>query len=226
LGALCVTGDEFFDRVATEWPTANARKHALTLCRQILSQPGLQHRGRVVAERRAPLFPSLPLAPDVCATPQDDILAPETDQFRDAQTRLDRDGQEGPVATADPRRQIGSSEDGRDLRAVEKRDGLALVPFARHREDLLAQQGVRRFGERNIPKERVNRGQTRIAGPTAVAAPLLEVLEKPPDERGCEILRFQQGGGLAQLVGGEAQKQPKRIAIAGDRMWARLPLSE
>ena len=95
MGALCVTGDEFFDRVATEWPTANARKHALTLCRQILSQPGLQHRGRVVAERRAPLFPSLPLAPDVCATPQDDILAPETDQFRDAQTRLDRDGQEG-----------------------------------------------------------------------------------------------------------------------------------
>jgi len=30
LGALCVTGDEFFDRIATERPTANARKHALT----------------------------------------------------------------------------------------------------------------------------------------------------------------------------------------------------
>src|SRR5438445_740218 len=99
LGALCVTGDEFFDRVATEWPTANARKHALTLCRQILSQPGLQHRGRVVAERRAPLFPSLPLAPDVCATPQDDILAPETDQFRDAQTRLDRDSRRSYVGS-------------------------------------------------------------------------------------------------------------------------------
>ena len=85
---------------------------------------------------------------------------------------------------------------------------------------------VRRFGERDIPKERVNRGQPRIAGPTGVAAPLLQVLEKPPDERGREILRVQPGGGLAQLVGREAQEQPKRIAIAGDRMRARLPLSE
>jgi len=54
----------------------------------------------------------------------------------------------------------------------------------------------------------------------------LETLEKLPDERGREILHLQQGGGLAQLVGGEAQEQPKSIAIAGDRMWARLPLSE
>ena len=122
LGALFVTGDEFFDRVATARPTANARKHALTLRRQILSQPGLQNGGRVAAERGATLFPPLALAPDVCATAQDDVRTPETDQFRDAQTRLDRDGQEGPVATADPRRQIRSGEDGCDLRAVEKRD--------------------------------------------------------------------------------------------------------
>jgi len=52
------------------------------------------------------------------------------------------------------------------------------------------------------------------------------MLEKPPDERGREILRLQPGGGLAQLVGGEAQEQPKGIAIAGDRIRARLPLSE
>src|SRR6266852_4347848 len=74
LGALCVTGDEFFDCIATERPTANARKHALTLRRQILSQPSLQNGGRVAAERGATLFPSLPFASDVCATPQDDVL--------------------------------------------------------------------------------------------------------------------------------------------------------
>ena len=82
MGALHVTGNEFFDRIATERPTANARKHARTLRRQILSQPGLEHGGRVAAERGATLFPSLPLAPDVCATAYHHVLAPETDQFR------------------------------------------------------------------------------------------------------------------------------------------------
>jgi len=52
----------------------------------------------------------------------------------------------------------------------------------------------------------VNRGQTRIAGSTTVAAPLLKVFEKPPDERGLDILRFQHRGRLAQLVGGEAEE--------------------
>src|SRR5467141_1231254 len=70
LGAPCVTGDEFFDRIATERPTANARKHALTLRRQIVSQPGLQHGGCLAAKWRATLFPSLSLASDMCATPQ------------------------------------------------------------------------------------------------------------------------------------------------------------
>lgn len=226
LRALRVARDEFFDRVATERLTAKARKHAITLRGQIPSQPGLQDGGRVAAERGAALFPSLALAPHVRPTAQDDVRTPEADQFRDAQTRLDGDGQQGPVATADPRREIGGGEDGRDLRGVEKRDGLTLVAFAGHREDLLTQQGVRRFGERDVAKERVNRGQTRIAGSTTVAAPLLEVLEKPPDERGLDLLRFQHRGRLAQLVGGEAEEQTKRVAVAGDRMRARLPLSE
>ena len=93
MGALRVARDEFFDRIATERPTANARKHARTLRVQIPSQPGLQDSGRVAAERGAALFPPLALAPDVRATTQDDVLAPEADQLRDAQTGLDGDGQ-------------------------------------------------------------------------------------------------------------------------------------
>jgi hypothetical protein len=37
LRALHVTGDEFLDRIATERPTANAWKHAVTLRGQIPS---------------------------------------------------------------------------------------------------------------------------------------------------------------------------------------------
>jgi hypothetical protein len=72
----------------------------------------------------------------------------------------------------------------------------------------------------------MHRGQTRIAGPSTVATPLLKVFEKPPDECGREILRLQCGGRCAELVGGVAEEQPERVAIAGDRMRARLPLSE
>jgi hypothetical protein len=154
----------------------------------------------------------------VSTTAHHDVLASEPDQFRHAQTGLDSDGQQGPIAAADPRRQVGRGEDGRDLRRVEERNGFALVAFAGHREDLLAQQRMGRLSHRDIPKERMNRGQTRIAGPTAVAALLLQVLEKSPDERGREILCVQPRRGLAQLVGRKPEEQSKRIAIPGDRM--------
>jgi hypothetical protein len=139
---------------------------------------------------------------------------------------LDSHGEERSIATPDPRRPIGRGEDGRDLRRVEKRNRFALVPLAGHREDLLAQQSMGRFSDRDIPKERVNRSQARVAGPTAIAALLLQVLEKSPDERGLEILGRQRRRGLAQLVGRKPDEQSKRIAVTGDRMGAGLPLSQ
>jgi hypothetical protein len=100
----------------------------------------VQDGSRVAAEWRAPLFPPLSVAPHVSTTAHHDVLASEPDQFRHVQTGLDGDGQQGPIAAADPRRQVGRGEDGRDLRRVEERNGFALVAFAGHREDLLAQQ--------------------------------------------------------------------------------------
>jgi hypothetical protein len=47
------------------------------------------------------------------------------------------------------------------------------VAFAWHRENLLAQQRMRRFGDGDIPKERVNRGEARVPGATAIATLLL-----------------------------------------------------
>jgi hypothetical protein len=85
---------------------------------------------------------------------------------------------------------------------------------------------MRRFSHRDIPKERVNRGQARVPGPTAVAALLLQVLEKSPDERGLEILRGQRRRRFAQLVGRKPEEQSKRIAVPGDGMGAGLPLSQ
>jgi hypothetical protein len=184
LCTLRIPGHEFFDRIATQRATANARKHARGLAGQIVFEPAVQDGGRVTAEWRAPLFSSFSVAPDVRTRAHHDMLAAEPNQFRHAQTRLDGDGQQGPIATADPRRHIRRGEDGRDFRGVEKRDGSALVAFAGHRKNLLAEPRMRRFGDGDVPKERVNRGEARVPGATAIAALLLQMLEKPPDEGG------------------------------------------
>jgi predicted lysophospholipase L1 biosynthesis ABC-type transport system permease subunit len=90
LRPLCVTGHEFFDRIATERATANARKHADTLSGQVPSEPAVQDGSRVAAEWCASLFPPLSVAPHVSPTAHHDVLASEPDQFRHAQTGLDR----------------------------------------------------------------------------------------------------------------------------------------
>jgi hypothetical protein len=162
----------------------------------------------------------------VSPTAHHDVLAPEPYQFRHAQTGLDGHGEERPIATPDPRRQIGSREDGPDLERVKECDRFALMAFAGHGENLLAQPRMRWFGHRDIPKERVNRCQACVPGPTAVAALLLQVLKKSPDERGLEVVGVQRRRGLVQLVGGKAEEESKRIAIPGDRMGTGLPLSQ
>ena len=224
--ALRIPGHEFFDRIATERATANARKHAGGFAGQIVFQPAVEDGGRVPSERRAPLFPSFSVAADVRTRAHHDVLATEPDQFGHAQTRLEADSEQGAIATADPCRQIRRSEDGRDFRGVEKRNGSALVTFAGHREDLLAEQRMRRFRDGDVAKERMNRGEPRVPGATTVAALLLQMLEKSPDERGVQILRAQGRWGLAQVVGRKPEEQAKCVAIAGNRVRARLPLAE
>jgi hypothetical protein len=226
LRAVGIPGDKFFDGIATERATAHARKYAGTVRGQIPSQPAVQDGRRVAAERRAPLLPAFSVAPDVRTGPHHDVLAPKPNQFRHTQTGLDVDSQQGVITTANPRRPIRRSQHRRDLRFIEEGNRSALMALAGHCEDLLAQQRMRRFRHGDISKKRVNGGQARVPGPTAVAALLLQMLEESPDERGLEIVRLHGRRSLAELVGRKSEEQSKRIAIPGDRMGAGLPLSQ
>jgi hypothetical protein len=69
-----MAGHQFFDRIATQWRTADARKHAVALRTQIMPKPRLDDRDRVPSERRAPLLAALALAPHVRAAAHDDVL--------------------------------------------------------------------------------------------------------------------------------------------------------
>jgi hypothetical protein len=151
-------------------------------------------------------FRPFAVAPDVRPHAHDDVRAPKPDQFRYTQTGLNADGQQSAITTAHPGRQIGRSQHRRDLCFIEECNGCALMPLAGHREDLLAQRRMRRFRHGDIPKEGVNRRQARVPGPSAVAAVLLQMLEKSSDERRAEILRAHGRRSLAQLIGRKSEE--------------------
>ncbi len=75
--------------------------------------------------------------------------------------------------------------------------------------------GVAQPGE---AEQRVDRSQARVAGPGAVAAVVLEVIEELCDQRRVEILDLQLARRLAGVLPGEAEQQPEGVAVCGDRV--------
>lgn len=78
--------------------------------------------------------------------------------------------------------------------------------------------------ERDVLGEGVDRGEPGIARPVAVAADVLEMVEKIADEGGREILEGQCRWSAPHPLGREPQQQTKRIAIPGNRVRTGLTL--
>jgi hypothetical protein len=74
--------------------------------------------------------------------------------------------------------------------------------------------------------EGVDRAEARVARPDAVASVLFEMLEERADQRRVEIVEVQ----LERLLGGlpvrEAEQQPERVAVGGDRLRACVALGD
>ena len=82
--------------------------------------------------------------------------------------------------------------------------------------------GVLGVAQRGVPVERVDRRQPGVAGAGAVAAVVLEVVEERADQRRVEVGEVESAGLLAGLLWREAQQQPERVAVGGDRARARV----
>jgi hypothetical protein len=80
--------------------------------------------------------------------------------------------------------------------------------------------------ERGEAVERVDRPQPRVAGPGTVAAVLFEVGEERADQRRVEIAEVQLEWLLAGLLVREAEQQPERVAVGGDRLRAGVALGD
>ena len=75
--------------------------------------------------------------------------------------------------------------------------------------------------ERGETVERVDRAEAGVAGAGTVAAVAFEVGEERADQRCVEVVDVQLERLLAGLVVREAQQQPERVAVGGDRLRAR-----
>src|SRR3954452_9984508 len=81
-GASLVAGDQSLDGIPAQRPAAAAREGRRRRLGGALAEPLRQDRDRRLAERSEPLFPPLTLAADVGPGAQDDVVAPQADEFR------------------------------------------------------------------------------------------------------------------------------------------------
>jgi hypothetical protein len=73
-------------------------------------------------------------------------------------------------------------------------------------------------------KERVDRGQPRVAGADAVAAFAFEMCEERGDLVCIEVFQPELGWLFAGLFVQEPEQQPEAVAIGGDRVRTGAPL--
>ena len=128
------------------------------------------------------MFSSFPFATHVSSPAQDDVLALQTDEFRDPQARLDRDQQDDLVPPSDPGGRIRGRNQCVDLLTREIFDQLSLVPFARNRQYPATQVCVAWFLERYIAEEGMDGCQAGIPRPDAVGTLRFKVVEELADE--------------------------------------------
>src|SRR3989442_2743542 len=81
-----------------------------------------------------------------------------------------------------------------------------------------------RLVQRDVLRERMDRGEPCIPGPIAIAPDALEMVEKVADKRRREILKRQRRGRATQPLGREPQEEPERVTVARHRVGAGLSL--
>jgi len=162
----------------------------------------------------------------VGSPPQHNILAVQPNQLGNPQTGLDRDQDQGSIATPYPGGSMGNREQGIHLLAVEKLDRSPYVTLIGHRQDPLAMQGMRGLFQSHVAEERVDGCQAHVPCASAVFASAFQLIEEETHEGSIEVFDAELGGTFVEPFVGELQKQAKAIAISRYGMGARLTLAK
>ena len=140
--------------------------------------------------------------------------------FGDPHAGLDRCQQQRVVAPSEPGGPVRGSEQRFDLVEVEVVDAVLLMAFERDRDHASDRLKVLGVPQCHVPVERVDRRQPGVPGPGAVASVVFEVGEERADQRRVEIVEVQLEWLFAGLLVREAQQQPERVAVGGNRLRA------
>ena len=129
-----------------------------------LGEPRPQGCGHRLGERRDSLLAPLPETVDVRTAGEMQVHAPQAGEFRDAQSRLDREREERVIAAAGPRGAVGRGEQGVDFDIGEEGHEPARAALRRDREH--AGNNGRLLGmlQRGVAEQGVNGRQPRVAG--------------------------------------------------------------
>jgi hypothetical protein len=155
-----------------------------------------------------------------------DLAAGQRGQLRQAQAGVHRQGQQGVVASSGPGGLVGGVQQRVGLGLGEVGDEGLVVAFGRDRQHPLDDGGILGVVQGGEAEQGVDRGQAGVAGPHAVAALALEVVQERADQPGVQVGDLQAGGRLAGALGGEAQQQLAGVAVGGDGVGAGLALAD
>jgi hypothetical protein len=227
LGGGDVFVDEAFDCIATQRPTPGAREHRVPWVNSgLFTQPGIEHTGHIAAERSAARFAPLAAATNVRCGAYHHVLASQGNQFGHAEPSLDGEKQERAVSPTNPTAGVGSGKKRLGLLTRKEFHWTPLESLARNGEDPLTEQGMRRLRQRDVLEKAVNGGQARIAGTSTVLAFFFKVFEELRHESCVDILDGEAGRRLVKAHRREAQQEPEGVAVGGDGVGARLPLTD
>ena len=220
------SGEPALERVAAELAAVLCREQRVLGLAAALGEPCAQRRDAAGGERRDPLLAALSAAADVGACAEVGVAAAQPGQLGGAQPRLDGDEHQGVVAASGPARSVAWLQQRVDFGLGEERDQPAFEPFRWDREHPLDRAGVLGVAQRRERKQRVDRREARVAGPRAVAAFALEVVEERADQLGVEVVERQPRRRPADALLAEGEQQPQRVAVGGDGVRAGVALSD
>jgi hypothetical protein len=111
------------------------------------------------------------------------------------------------IASAGPGTAVAGAQQRIDLVVDEVQDQRLVVTFGRERQNAADAVGVFRMSQCREPKQRVDRGESGVAGPDAVAALAFQIVEKTADPGCVEVGDVHSRRCEPGAVGAVAQQQ-------------------
>jgi len=130
------------------------------------------------------------------------------------------------IAPPGPGGLVAGVQQSVDLRLGEVGDQVAVSPLRWDGEHALHRRRVLWMLQGEVAEQRVDRGETVVAGGRTVVAVMLQVLNERSDQRRVELADVQFAWRLARALGSEAQQQTERGPVGGDRVRAGRALGD